>query len=711
MASEPLRVFLQRVRRAVRPEAGGVSDAHLLERFVTRQDEAAFEVLLWRHGGLVLHVCGRLLRHAEDAEDVFQAAFLALARRGRSIGKGEAVGSWLYKVAYRLALRVRARTARDAAPMNGCAVPAPQPSGEVLGPDERLVLDDEIYRLPEKYRAAVVLCYLEGKTTQEAARQLGCARGTVCSRLAWARRRLRSRLTRRGLTLAAAALAALRPEVALASAGTKLPALVGATLRAAVLFVAKPAAGSALLGPSAALAEGVLRAMALTKLKTAAAVLVVLGVLGLGAGLCTQRLLAQKPGVEEEPVLVRGNDGVRLPADTATKLGVRTVEVKAREARPRVLRLPGSLAIDPTHLQRIRVRFAPAEVVEIGQVVERTKAGRAQSRELRPGDRVKKGDVLAVFFSADVGARKSALFDALLQLKLDEEILKRTEENKGAVPEAFILNARRTVSADQSAVARAVNTLRILGIPTREIDAIRQEAKEAGDRKGKPETGEARKAREDRWALVELRAPADGTIVERNLALHEVITDGPATVFQIANLDRLLVLANAAEDDLPALNALAPEKRVWTVRTAGPGDGVKGPIEEISYLIDPNQHTAVVKGHIDNPDGHWRAGQFVTASITLPPAPGEVSLPAAAVVDTGTKTFVLIQPDPMKLVFEQRRVLVVRRGEDRVHIRSRLTPEQERQGYQTVRLGDRVVTSGAVEIKALLDDLEAARDR
>jgi cobalt-zinc-cadmium efflux system membrane fusion protein len=708
MAGEQLRTFLQRLRRVVRPEVGGLPDVQLLERFVTRRDEAAFELLLWRHGGLVLHVCTRLLRNVQDAEDVFQAAFLALARRGPSIGKGEAVGSWLYKVAYRLALRVRARAVRDAGRQNRAEIP-PRPMVNGLGSDERLVLDEEINRLPDKFRVAVVLCYLEGKTTHEAARDLGCARGTVCSRLAWARQRLRSRLTRRGLTLSTAAVTAVwRPEPALASAGTNLSALVGATLRAAVLFISKTAGAGTLLGPSAVLAEGVLRAMVLTKLKAAAAVLLVLAALGVGAGLCTQRLLADKPQVEE-PVLVRGTDGVRLPTALVTKLGVQTVEVKAREARPRVLRLLGSLALDPTRLLRIRVRFAPAEVMEIGQVTDRTRSVRADSREFRAGDRIKKGDVLAVFSSPDVGGKKNDLFDALLRLKLDEEILQRVEENKTAVPEVMILNARRAVFADQNAVSRAKRSLMVLGIPEKEIDAIRKEAREVNDRKGKPETPEVRKAREDRWARVELRAPDDGTIIERNVALHEVLADGTATVFQIANLDRLLVLANAPEDDLPALNALKPKECVWTVRTAGNGDTVEGPIDEIGYLIDPNQHTAVIKGHIDNQQGHWRAGQFVTVSITVPPAPGEVSLPAGAVVESGTKSFVFIQPDSMKLVFEERRVLVVRRGEDRVHIRSRLTAEQEQQGYETVRPGEHVVKSGAVEIKALLDDLKAAR--
>src|SRR5579863_9147096 len=113
MAAEQLRAFLRRLRRL--PREGGASDGQLLERFVNRRDEAAFEVLVWRHGGLVLGVCARVLRHAEDAEDAFQATFLMLARKAGCINQGEALAGWLYKVAYRVALRLRSRTARRAA--------------------------------------------------------------------------------------------------------------------------------------------------------------------------------------------------------------------------------------------------------------------------------------------------------------------------------------------------------------------------------------------------------------------------------------------------------------------------------------------------------------------------------------------------------------------------------------------------------------------
>jgi cobalt-zinc-cadmium efflux system membrane fusion protein len=693
MAGDQLRTFLRRLRHTVGPEAGGASDAHLLERFATRRDECAFEVLVWRHGGLVLHVCGRLLRHAQDVEDAFQATFLALARGAGAIGKGEALAGWLYKVAYRAALRVRARGAREAARRHDLpAPPAPVP-GAGDGMDVRPVLEEEIDRLPEKYRAAVVLCYLQGRTAAEAARELGCARGTVCSRLAWARQRLRARLTRRGLALAAAGLA-----VPL-TVGAAPAALVGATARAAVLFASGQAARGGLEGPAAALAEGVLRAMLKTRIKMAAGVLLVLGALGVGTGLCVQRGLAQRPGADEAPALVRGSDGVRLPAGMSAKLGIQVAEVRPRAAaRPRVLRLPGSTAIDPDRLTRVRCRFAPAEVVEVGK---------AEGRPLRAGDKVRKGQLLAVFHSADVGQKKNDLLDALVQLRLDEAILERAEKAADAVPEVFLLNARRTVQADRSAVNRAVNTLKVLGVPQEDIDAVAREADEVGKRKDKRGP-----ARDKQWGRVELRALDEGTVVERNVAQHEVVVDITVNLFQVARLDRLLVVANCPEDELPALNALKPEERVWRVQTAGaPAARLEGPIEEIGYLIDPNQHTAVIKGHIDNRDGRLRAGQYITATITLPPAAGEVVLPAAALVEEGRGTYVFVQPDARRPFYEERRVSVVRRSRDAVHVRSRLTPAQERQGFQSVRPGERVVTAGALELKALLDDLKTRQDR
>jgi cobalt-zinc-cadmium efflux system membrane fusion protein len=703
MAHEQLRAFLQRLRRVVNPDGGSsLSDAQLLERFVNRRDEAAFEVLVWRHGGLVLNVCGRLLRHAEDREDAFQATFLALTRRAGSIGKGASLGSWLYKVAYRVALRVRARAARHAGqPENALARLAAPSAASAVEPDVCPVLDEEINRLPERYRSALILCYLQGKSTAEAARQLGCARGTVCSRLAWARQHLRSRLIRRGLALSAAGL------IVELTPGKTPAAMVGATVQAALAYVSGQASGGALSKPAITLAEGVLRAMMLSKMKMAFAGLLVVGVLCLGAGLGTKRVRAEKGEAEEKPALVRGSDGVRLPAGLHVKLGIQSAEVKPRgPARPRVLQLPGSLAIDPKRLTRIRCRFAPAEVIEIGQI-----EGKGEKRELRAGDKVRKGQRLAILRSVDVGAKKSDLFDALWQLHLDQNLLDRTEKVRDAVPEVFIARARRNVQADRNVVNRARNTLWTWGIPEEEIEAIGKEAEESLKRKEKLETMKELQARLERWSRVELKAPSDGVIVERNVAQHEIVKAPTSNLFQIAQLDRLVVLAQVHEDVLPLLNALKPEERRWTIRTREGAPAVPGWIEEIGYLIDPNQHTAVAKGGVDNHEGRLRAGQFITASVTLPPPAGELVLPAGAIVEEEHRTYVFVQPDAKKFFYELRRVAVVRRGQDVVHIRSRLTPEQERQGFQTVRSGERVVTAGAVELKAILEDLKAGTDR
>jgi RNA polymerase sigma-70 factor (ECF subfamily) len=186
------------------------TDEELLGRFATSGEEAAFAELVRRYGPMVLGVCRRVLTAEHDAEDSFQATFLVLARRAGAIHKREAVGSWLYGVAYRIAARARADAARrrkhegQVSPVAG-----PDPFEEMAWRELRPVLDEELARLPAKYRNPLVLCYLQGLTNTEAARELGWTKGTVSGRLARARDMLRSRLARRGLALTSAVLIAL----------------------------------------------------------------------------------------------------------------------------------------------------------------------------------------------------------------------------------------------------------------------------------------------------------------------------------------------------------------------------------------------------------------------------------------------------------------------------------------------------------------------
>ena len=281
MAREQPPALLDPLRRLIARQTGSsLTDAQLLDDFVSRRDEAAFEVLVWRHGAMVLAVCKRVLRDAHEAEDAFQAAFLVFARKAGSVGRGEVVAAWLYKVAYRIALRLRAAAVKRAPSGEATDdLPAPGPAGDADWRDLRPVLDDEIARLPEKYRAPFVLCYLEGRTNEEAAAQLGCPKGTVLSRLSRGRERLRARLTRRGVALTATALALTLSQNA--ASATVPAALVPSTVGAAIPFAAGKAAAELVPAHVAALTEGALKAMTLIKLKVASAVLA-LAVLGTG---------------------------------------------------------------------------------------------------------------------------------------------------------------------------------------------------------------------------------------------------------------------------------------------------------------------------------------------------------------------------------------------------------------------------------------------
>jgi RNA polymerase sigma factor (sigma-70 family) len=294
------------LRRVVLVRDGnGLPDGQLLESFLARQDGAAFATLVNRHGPMVMGVCRRILGNPHDAEDAFQATFLVLARKADGVVPREMVGNWLHGVAYRAAAKLRAANARrrtrekQVTTMPETAAPRHKSEWTELRP----LLDHELSLLPDNYRAAVVLCDLEGKTGKEAARQLGWPEGSLASRLARGRKLLARRLTRRGVALSGGALAALLGR---GGASAAVPESVAS---AAASHAAGPASARVI-----SLAEGVIQAMTLTKLKTVTGTLLAIGAVALTCG-----ALAGGPTDLAEPdahrVALAAADGERPRAD------------------------------------------------------------------------------------------------------------------------------------------------------------------------------------------------------------------------------------------------------------------------------------------------------------------------------------------------------------------------------------------------------------
>jgi cobalt-zinc-cadmium efflux system membrane fusion protein len=457
----------------------------------------------------------------------------------------------------------------------------------------------------------------------------------------------------------------------------------------------------------------------LRKLGVAIVVLVIVGTVAATIPL-VGRLVAGGPpsGQGETPsegaanlsaALVAGEpDTVRLPADVAKKVGMRAVPVEPA-GEPRAVELSGSLAFDTDHLARVHTRF-PGEVVEISPVLAVAEGpGQAASvaRPVRFGDHVEKGQLMAVVYCKDLGEKKSELVDALSALRTDKEQYDKLNEYKGDIPEVSLRAARRTVEADLNAAARAERTLRVWRLSDDEIQAIKDEAARILERQGKRDT-----AKEKVWARVEVRAPFDGVVVEKNVAVGDIV-DTTNDLFKVANLDRLTVWAHAYEEDLPALQAVKKQHQgriPWTVRLGSDPEAspLRGTIQEIGFVVDPTQHTVLVMGQVDNPRGELRAGQFVTATVQVPPAPDAVTIPMAALVEDGRESIVFVQPDPQEFRYELRRVAVTRRGQGKAEVRSKLTPREVGRGLNPLRPRERVLVTGAVELKAALEDLASA---
>jgi RNA polymerase sigma factor (sigma-70 family) len=282
MARQSLNGVLQHIRKvAAVPACRGLSERELLERFVDTHDEAAFTVLIERHGPMVLGVCRRALPNVHDAEDACQATFLVLARKADSVRKKTSLSSWLHGVACRVAADLKRSHARRKSRERGVDALAPKdPAAEVSWREIQAILDAELQRLPERHRAPLILCYLECLTRDEAAQRLGLSPGSLHGRLERGRDLLREQLTKRGLTLTAVMSAAvLGGSVAQAALA---PTFVVSSTKAAMLLAAgQSLAESAVATHVVALTREVLKNMLLTKLK-----------LGAGAVLCAGLFVA-----------------------------------------------------------------------------------------------------------------------------------------------------------------------------------------------------------------------------------------------------------------------------------------------------------------------------------------------------------------------------------------------------------------------------------
>ncbi len=327
----------------------GLGPAELLGRFAERRDEAAFSALVAHHGPMVLATCRRILPNGADADDAFQATFLVLAKKAGAISDPDRLAPWLHGVARRVSVRARSVAARRR------AIESEGPGDLAVAPasddahDLRAVLDEELSRLPEKYRAPLVLCYLEGLTHDEAAGQLAWPVGTVRSRLAGGRDRLRSRLARRGY--ASGALAVLSPATLPTAAVSRF--LQAATVR----LVFTPTAGQVATSAAALLAQGALTSMFYAKIQTIAAFAATMTIATVGVVAAQPRGNAEvKPVANVAPPAVPPAilDQSTPPVDLAKELDAAKDRIKALEAELAALKAnnppaPPLAPADPTN--------------------------------------------------------------------------------------------------------------------------------------------------------------------------------------------------------------------------------------------------------------------------------------------------------------------------------------------------------------------------
>jgi RNA polymerase sigma factor (sigma-70 family) len=322
MATAQIDTVIRHLRRGVwRQDGAGSTDGQLLASFIDQKDEAAFEALVRRHGPMVFGVCRRVVGNHHDAEDAFQATFLVLARKAASVRPRERVANWLHGVALRTARKANATTTkRRGREKQVTEMPEPEAAQQDRWGDLQPLLDRELNGLPESYRLLILLCDLEGKTIKAAAQRLGWPQGTLAGRLARGRKLLAKRLASRGVALSAGSLAAVVSQNAVSAAVPT--SLMSTTFKAAAVIAAgKGTVAGAAPARVAALMEGVMKSMRLTKLSKAVAGLVLLGALVFGGSLFTHRTAAGRRQDSAGGQTAPPERGAENVADTGEKQG------------------------------------------------------------------------------------------------------------------------------------------------------------------------------------------------------------------------------------------------------------------------------------------------------------------------------------------------------------------------------------------------------
>jgi RND family efflux transporter MFP subunit len=630
MTDHQLATILHQLRRTAAEEAG-IGDPELLQRFVHNRDEASFELLMWRHARLVWSVCRRVLQNNHDAEDAFQVTFLALARQAKRIENGACLAGWLYQVAYRAALAARIhRNKRREQPLNGVEPVAPSVGGNQVSEQDRSALDQEISRLPERFRIPVVLCYLEDKTVAETALLLGWPRGTVASRLARARRRLRTRLARRGLEFAADLPAAPhdgdgRPPLSIA-----IPVLAKQVLAGA--------ASDAVLAPQvASLTREVMKAMFLSKLKTHAILVVtVLGLILAGGGWAIHLYAVSPEGprrqVVDEPQAKKPDEGEKPNP--------------APQQKPKTV----------TVVQPIRREGAPyadysGRLVALQQVdVQPTVSGRLDKILFRAGSDVKKGDLLF-------------------------EIDPRTYQLEVLKAKAQLSSLKSEVVEKQKAFQRAKELEKTGNITSQALDEIasRAAAAEAALRPAQVELEQA----ELKLEATKITAPLDGRIDEPRVSPGNLVGAGGAMLLAtITALNPIGVAFDMDERSYLDYQRLVRDKEVkgfgsaLSMRVANEsGFPREGILVGFGDRIDEKTGTIRARATLANPNALLLPGMFARVRVNFGRQGPVLQVPRTALGRYEGKEYVLVIKD---------RNQIERRTVQRLRIAMGLPPDVEK---------------------------------